>query len=963
MAREKENRDGDLVGGMATVVCCFAALWECDQGKHRTGDLLLVQLSDTDHLLKFVPTDPSSAPVSTDTSSVHESYDNSCAQTIDIDDAEFFDAKCNIIFNKDPFNVQKNLSKKDYTKVLGTVHMTDNAHYRLFKEAVLECREVCELALRWEAVVRDVYYAGIYSSLSKDHNILLANEITKLHNNDSNFKICKIPAHEGLHTYIDDTPIDDRGMGIITKDEIRKARFALVEDVDNEYIDKGVPITCVFCDMTSEKNISLQYYFHPYALNNFDSSPIFMCSICITNWKKYRDVAEKENRLILPEEVNEEICCICSDTPIQLVLCSSCPRSFCRHCLTKILTTKQLEDIDDETKDWTCMPCNEKLTTTPDLRKEHWRKVKLVSGLWVDIKSGGIKRDFRSDGANRKRGGPPKKSKDPKSKLGPLDGTQLAVSARPAKGVLPPVNTDLDETYYFAQYVKVSDSIDPYFKLLDNNTEEVCYLCKDGGELVECDYKYSKEVHVCGKKQRCKKVYHPYCLAYNIPADEEWCCPRHFCDLCGCRELKYVCAFCPISICANCPEAFVNQFGLKKYVHLSTKESPNKDEISIICQHCIEMCGKSMKRNELPADYDVKKKGKARVFPGGSSSTTARALSIPQGQDAVMVVEGGTRNSKSPQSAKKNDSPTIKYDQKQIKAMKAAAKAAVKDEGVDDDDGAIDGKLNTKSPKGKPSGVSPPVSGKKRVRQSQQQGRDSQSTDSDDGIDARHKASPIDKTKATTKQTGAKRGRPPGEATLAKRRALEEANLAKQKTLEQLRAEESANKQDSSSTSNSPQIKASSSDYRNRWTESELFALTQAHIKYANDVVSIMKDKTFSKALKLKSMAEIRVQLSSLYANDPRYKRRNVKQSVNSPKAQTVTFHDSSHLDVDVSNVCDDDDEYESDAYENPLNHNHFSHAKVNNNKNNDNIAPNGVNRMHEAAPYPDDVNSYSAII
>ncbi len=921
-----------LPGRMATVVCCFTALWEGDQGQI-TGDILLMQLSDTDHLLKFVPTDTKTSSASSD----------NCYVSIDIDDAEFFDAKCNIIFNKDPFNVRKNMNNKDFKKILGTVHINDGAHYRLFKEAVIECKEVTELALRWEAVVRDVYYAGVYSSMSKDNHVLLANEITKLHNNDSNFKICKIPVHEGLHTYINNTSMDDKGMGIITKDEIRKARFALVEDIDNEYIDKGVPISCVFCDMTSEKNINLQYYFHPYTLKNFDSSPIFMCAVCIANWKKYRDIAEKENRLILENEINEEICCICSDTPIQLVLCSSCPRSYCRHCLTKILSTKQLEDIEDETKDWICMPCNNKVTTTPDLRREHWRKVKLVSGLWVDIKSGGMKKEQNNDGVDRRKSAQSKRSKD-KSKPArdPLDttGTELAVAIRQAPVVtLPPVNAFLDETYYFAQYVKVYDTIDPYFKLLDNNTEEVCYLCKDGGELVECDYKYSKEKHICGKKQRCKKVYHPYCLSYDIPADEDWCCPRHFCDVCGSKELKYVCNFCPISICANCPEAFVNKFGLKKYIQLSSKDSPHKDETTIICQNCIDMCEKSKKRNELPPDYEVKKKGKPHLFPGGSTSTTARALSTAHSQNEATG------------SSKKNESPTMKSAKSSVKSTGNPLK------GVQDDD--CEGHAFKRRGRQPTKQLPPPStetteSAKKRSKHNQ----------SLDQQEIKYKVADVyqetDSKSSHVSPDAVKkrRGRPPSEATLAKRRALE-----------QLQATEKE-KNEINNDSNSPQIKNSLSEYRNRWTESEIFALTQAHMKYGSDVASILHDKIFSKALKLKSVTEISSQLATLFVNDPRYKRRNVKQSVNSPPAQAVTFHDSSHLDVDVNNLCDDDDEYESDTYENPLNNvpaevnKIFSPVKVDNYNNNKNDAnQSSKNTDVETAPNPDDVNSYSAVI
>jgi hypothetical protein len=88
-------------------------------------------------------------------------------------------------------------------------------------------------------------------------------------------------------------------------------------------------------------------------------------------------------------------------------------------------------------------------------------------------------------------------------------------------------------------------------------TDDVCFLCKDGGDLIECDDLRSKH---CDSRKRCKKVYHSYCLAYVVEDDgRDWRCPRHFCDYCGTINLKYVCKFCPMSICKSCPAAMVKK--------------------------------------------------------------------------------------------------------------------------------------------------------------------------------------------------------------------------------------------------------------------------------------------------------------------------------------------------------------------------------------------------------------------
>ena len=44
---------------------------------------------------------------------------------------------------------------------------------------------------------------------------------------------------------------------------------------------------------------------------------------------------------LFDDELNEEICSMCSDCPeADLILCGSCPRSYCVNCLTKVLSTE-----------------------------------------------------------------------------------------------------------------------------------------------------------------------------------------------------------------------------------------------------------------------------------------------------------------------------------------------------------------------------------------------------------------------------------------------------------------------------------------------------------------------------------------------------------------------------------------------------------------------------------------------
>uniref|UniRef100_K3WN28 Zinc finger PHD-type domain-containing protein n=1 Tax=Globisporangium ultimum (strain ATCC 200006 / CBS 805.95 / DAOM BR144) TaxID=431595 RepID=K3WN28_GLOUD len=59
-------------------------------------------------------------------------------------------------------------------------------------------------------------------------------------------------------------------------------------------------------------------------------------------------------------------------------------------------------------------------------------------------------------------------------------------------------------------------------------TEDLCFCCRDGGELVECDFK-SGGTYQDSLGVSCPKVYHEACLGYKVPEAFVWTCPRHRC--------------------------------------------------------------------------------------------------------------------------------------------------------------------------------------------------------------------------------------------------------------------------------------------------------------------------------------------------------------------------------------------------------------------------------------------------
>ncbi|XP_053314167.1 histone-lysine N-methyltransferase NSD2 isoform X2 [Spea bombifrons] len=69
-------------------------------------------------------------------------------------------------------------------------------------------------------------------------------------------------------------------------------------------------------------------------------------------------------------------------------------------------------------------------------------------------------------------------------------------------------------------------------------SEDYCFRCNDGGELVICDKKF------------CTKAYHLSCLDLVKRPFGKWECPWHHCDVCG-KASVTCCSLCPNSFCKD----------------------------------------------------------------------------------------------------------------------------------------------------------------------------------------------------------------------------------------------------------------------------------------------------------------------------------------------------------------------------------------------------------------------------
>ncbi|KAJ1408435.1 hypothetical protein B484DRAFT_403538 [Ochromonadaceae sp. CCMP2298] len=659
------------------------------------GALYLTYIDDTTHMFRY--------------------EDEQRVVAVDIDSATLDDKKRTICF---PF-------PRDSGDEL-LFHVADEMAFSTLSRSTGDCKAICELKLRMESVLRDAYFSGVYMNLDPDPKINIHKEIAKLAKDRPDVFFNSLRSGEGV------------------QERVKKASRKVQED-DSNVVLLG-DLNCHFCHASKikrlvhiegeEQKLAEVFIMHPFMPFNSRGDRIFFCLACADNWKDYRETAHAEGRMILEGEVNEEICALCSDGT-NLIMCSSCPRSFCPDCIDGVLTPAEIEQMH-KSDDWYCPGCQQGVLkqsnciraswTTVDVRgkSKFGRLAQFSSQPAVDAPTlnlnlslrVGIKRHaepdldlyslaqshnsgygagssssssreeapFASNGHARSRArteelhmtlpikaprevpdntllsafdrseigdadtadadgadAQDSSAKDAKAK----DSRSSAIAKQTAKKprnsrnthgdvndeALPDVDENRDEFYYFGQYVsyykQMSEELLLHISSLDGGkpdkrkrkkpafpSDDACFLCKDGGNLVECEW--------CGDANgaHCLKCYHSYCLDFDPTNENNWVCPRHFCSFCGGKELKYICKYCPLSLCSKCPQKYVEEIGGSRYCVVDNAAAgpwchapaAPGGMVDIVCQTCLEHI--ETISDSVRGDSMTKELQQEQVFPG-----------------------------------------------------------------------------------------------------------------------------------------------------------------------------------------------------------------------------------------------------------------------------------------------------------------------------------------------------------
>lgn len=572
------------------------------QSGFRKGMLELIRMSDVNYIVIF--NGEKAGNDSKDLLSNEISLDVPLLASSDLDDVRFIDQWNSLVF------LDAGLM----------INVINKIEFDILKTARDECVTISKLTLRLSNAARDAFFAGYHSTLyrvRKEDNPT-TEEIVR-----SNKAVYDFTNQHEIFSKVRSLfqTVSNKSMGLVDATEdgvIPKGRGGARRGRSKAgVVHRGKTSTstespsvsylygtikCVYCE--AEKRMpafnNTEFVVHPYCSMTHDKEIITMCMPCATNWDNYRTNLKSTMGLVLPGEFNEELCALCSDTPDQLLLCSFCPRSYCKACLAHTLKPHMLEQLETEKDaDWACHACANGVGAKGATPKSKWKSVTLLptdsgAGEYPAlpppmIPQGSVKTNL--DRSDRLTNGsvelPPKKK----------GGTPPRGPEAPLK-----VAKNMSEERYFAQYVLYVDSIYDnaakkcLFKSDDMfHTDDACFLCKDGGDLIECDWKRS-----FGSKRgscRCRKVYHEYCLAYAVPDGKTWICPRHYCDGCASQSLAYMCKYCPISVCSTCLPSLAKTYGNNEYASLPTPPYGWEDSSNIqviVCYTCLRMFDKCL---------------------------------------------------------------------------------------------------------------------------------------------------------------------------------------------------------------------------------------------------------------------------------------------------------------------------------------------------------------------------------
>lgn len=318
---------------------------------------------------------------------------------------------------------------------------------------------------------------------------------------------------------------------------------------------------CVLC-RTQKKSEGPNYPKHPFVLKDGKGEVVHICKVCLQH------VLQK--RLALPPVAtkgnSDNYCGLCGQStenlPAKSVKACThnlCTRVYCLPCIDKLIGRAQSHKVW-RTKNWLCPNCS---IITPSTKQI------IVSG---EATSSEPAKAYLKINKRKRRN--------------EIDGSITADEDEFELPELASTAFEMEPIDYVAAYFKflLKREMKDHFE----ESEDVCFCCKDGGDVIECDWKGMNSIFA-----RCPKVYHEECLGYKVPEGKTWVCPRHRCQDCGIIA-QFSCRFCVTSYCEGHLPEEVKRLGN------ATNDIPSSTYV--MCFRCNQQAQDALKQRKIGPD-------------------------------------------------------------------------------------------------------------------------------------------------------------------------------------------------------------------------------------------------------------------------------------------------------------------------------------------------------------------------
>ncbi|KAF4130096.1 hypothetical protein GN958_ATG20713 [Phytophthora infestans] len=320
---------------------------------------------------------------------------------------------------------------------------------------------------------------------------------------------------------------------------------------------------CVLCRM-QRKPDAPEYPKHPFVLKDGKGEVVHICKVCLQRVLQQR----VQNPPVVKKGDPDNYCGLCAQSaenlPVKSIKACTheiCTRVYCLPCIDKLIGRAQSHKVW-RTNNWLCPNCS---TDNDDASPgEEARGAEAVSATASKQK----KRRRRNE----------------------IDDSTTADEDEPELGKPIGSPSDMQPIDYAVTYFKFLLERETTVEFAES--EDVCFCCKDGGNVIECDWK-----GLNGAFARCPKVYHEDCLGYEVPEGKTWVCPRHRCQDCGIIA-HHSCRFCVTSYCQDHLPKEVKRLGR------ATKDIPTSTYV--MCPRCTQQAQDALKDKKIGSDIHSK---------------------------------------------------------------------------------------------------------------------------------------------------------------------------------------------------------------------------------------------------------------------------------------------------------------------------------------------------------------------